>query len=216
MTTVFFLRHAESTANEKGVLAGRTPGVELSDRGAKQAKKLTSYLSDFDFDVIISSPLERCLQTVAPYLDKTSKELHELSEFQEMDYGSWSGRELNVLAKKREWQIIQKTPEEFGFPRGESFKAAARRVRKGLSAIQRDYPDKRILIVSHGDIIKIAVTVSLALPLKNFQKLIIDPGSLTSINLSQGKLLFLNQKANLKSKVSQLGNRLMLGGGTDR
>ncbi len=216
MTTIFFLRHAESLANETGVLAGRTPGISLSKRGSKQAKALVKYLSSFKFDVIVSSPLERCLQTIEPYLKKHQITLIEMNEFQEMDYGSWSGKELKKLSKKKDWQVIQERPETFTFPNGESFNEAATRVRVGLKKIEKENSNQSILVVSHGDIIKMATTVSLGLPLKNFQKLTIEPASLTSINLLGQKLLFLNQKAGRRPRTRNMIQGFLLGGDSDK
>ena len=90
MTTIFFLRHAESLANELGVLAGRTPGISLSERGSKQAKGLVKELSKYEFDVVISSPLDRCIQTIDPFRQKADITIVEMEDFQEMDYGNWS------------------------------------------------------------------------------------------------------------------------------
>ena len=215
MTTIFFLRHAESLANELGVLAGRTPGVRLSERGLKQAKGLVKQLSNYRFDVVISSPLERCIQTIEPFRKKADISTVEMEAFQEMDYGNWSGKNLKKLAQKKEWKIIQNTPETFTFPKGESFRNAAKRINNALISIERDFKDQNILIVSHGDIIKIAITLLLGLQLKNFQKITIDPASLTAFNIDAQKLLFLNLKSKGRWNVN-LSQRFQLGGGTDR
>lgn len=215
MTTIFFLRHAESLANELGVLAGRTPGIRLSERGSKQAKGLVKQLSNYKFDVIISSPLERCIQTIEPFRKKANITILEMEDFLEMDYGNWSGKELKALAQKKEWQIIQNYPERFTFAKGESFKNAAKRVKNALDSIEKQFKDQNVLIVSHGDIIKIAITVLLGLQLKHFQKITIDPASLTAFNIEAQKLLFLNQKCKKRWNGS-LNQRFQLGGGTDR
>jgi len=215
VTTIFFLRHAESLANELGVLAGRTPGIGLSKRGSKQAKGLVKKLSHYKFDVAISSPLERCIRTIEPYRKKTEIVFVEMKDFQEMDYGNWSGKELKKLAQKKEWKIIQNNPEAFTFPKGESFKNAAKRVKNALVSIENDFKNQSVLIVSHGDIIKIAITLLLGMQLKHFQKITIDPASLTAFNIDAEKLLFLNQKSKGRWNVN-LSQRFQLGGGTDR
>lgn len=214
MTTIFFLRHAESRANELGVLAGRTPGIRLSERGLRQSKGLVKHLSIYKFDVVISSPLERCMQTIEPFCKKADITIVEMEDFQEMDYGNWSGKELKILSQKTEWKKIQNSPETFAFAKGESFRSAAKRVKNALVSIEKDFKDQNVLIVSHGDIIKIAITVLLGLQLKQFQKLTIDPASLTAFNVDAQKLLFLNQKSR-KLKMN-LSHKFQLGGGTDR
>ena len=67
MTRIVLLRHAHSTANSKAILAGRAPGVDLSDRGRKESLDLAKRLKDVDFSLIRVSPMERCAQTIDLY-----------------------------------------------------------------------------------------------------------------------------------------------------
>ena len=215
MTTVFFLRHAESTANRNGILAGRIPDISLSERGFKESKKLVKTLSDLEFDLIISSPIQRCVETLTPFLKRSGKNLTLEPGFQEMDYGNWSGKELKILSKKPEWKSVQSNPEVFRFPKGESFKEASQRVSAALERIEKQYAKKRILVATHGDIIKLAVALTLGLPINNFQKLIVDPASISTIDLEHKKVIALNQKAR-KQWSLDLSVRSLIGGGTDK
>ncbi|HYH28910.1 MAG TPA: histidine phosphatase family protein, partial [Pseudonocardia sp.] len=62
MTTLILLRHGRSAANATGVLAGRTPGVELDDTGRAQADKLVGRLAGVPIAEIVCSPMLRCEQ----------------------------------------------------------------------------------------------------------------------------------------------------------
>ena len=73
MPIIYLLRHAQSVANTKGILAGQDDSVELSKAGFKQAESLISYLSAIKFSKVYSSPLTRCIQTIAPFMEKNSK-----------------------------------------------------------------------------------------------------------------------------------------------
>jgi probable phosphoglycerate mutase len=132
-----------------------------------------------------------------------------------MDYGTWSGKELKKLSKKSEWKSVQSNPEKFRFPKGESFKEASRRVSAALERIEEQNPKKRILVATHGDIIKLAVTLTLGLPINKFQKLIVDPASISTVDLEHKKVIALNQKAR-KQWSFDLSVRSLIGGGTDR
>lgn len=215
MTTVFFLRHAESTANRNGTLAGRLPDISLSERGFRESRKLVKILSDLEFDLIISSPIQRCVETLNPFLKKSGKSLTFEPGFQEMDYGTWSGKELKKLSKKPEWKLVQSNPEKFRFPKGESFKEASQRVSAALERIKEQNPRKRILVATHGDIIKLAITLTLGLPINKFQKLIVDPASISTIDLEHKKVISLNQKTR-KQWSFDVSVRSLIGGGTDR
>jgi broad specificity phosphatase PhoE len=184
MPQIYLLRHAESEANAKGILAGRDYSVNLTSKGFKDSRKIRSRLAKTKFTRVYSSPITRCVQTVTPYLDSNSNIGVTLTESViEMDYGNWSGKKLAVLSKKKEWSLIQNQPGEFTFPNGESFQDMRRRVKSFLnSLIGAEGP---ILIVSHGDIIKMALTITLDLPLNKFQNFVIAPASISIIDYSQ-------------------------------
>ena len=58
--TVILLRHGRSTSNTAHVLAGRSEGVELDDKGRQQAADLVDRLGDLPIKAVVSSPLLRC------------------------------------------------------------------------------------------------------------------------------------------------------------
>jgi broad specificity phosphatase PhoE len=61
-TTLHLIRHGE-VENPKGVIYGRLPGYNLSERGQRQAKESAEHLADADLVTIWASPLERAQQT---------------------------------------------------------------------------------------------------------------------------------------------------------
>ena len=113
MALIYLLRHAESSANVAGILAGRTKGISLSKRGSAQSRELARELKAFEFRAIDSSPLERCLETIEPFASSTGKKVKLAKEFIEMDYGLWSGRKLNSLRREKLWKKISFIIQEF-------------------------------------------------------------------------------------------------------
>lgn len=219
MTTFLLLRHAHSTANESGILAGRLEGVSLSKVGKRQARATNLALKDQRIDRIISSPLVRCRETIETVAKARRKRIHFDPNFVEMDYGLWSGKKLKELAKEKSWKTIQKNPSSFTFPKGESFRTAASRVEKRLSFLARKFPNETILIVTHGDIIKIALQLSHGAPLDNFQRFIVDTCSLSEIHWTGNSRSVVRVNTRLV-KTTILGavkthvNRRALGGGS--
>ena len=171
--SILIVRHAESVANVKGVLAGRMDPTPLTSKGRSAAKALSSVVENFDPETALSSPLLRCRQT---FELASTREARIDERLIEMDYGSWSGRSLKVLSRRPEWRSIQKDPSGFTFPKGESFTSAAARVTELLTELH-GRPEKRILIVSHGDICRILINTLLDRTLNSFQKILIEPGS---------------------------------------
>lgn len=221
MTTFIFLRHAISQANEEGILAGRLPGINLSQKGNRQANEISKYLQALKIDRVISSPLERCLQTIDPFLSNAHLKVHKDEAFIEMDYGNWSGQKLSSLSKNKDWKVVQKKPSTFKFPKGESFAAAQRRVEKGMASLAKSHPKKTLLVVSHGDIIKMVAAKTLNLSLDDFQRIVIDPASISILSWKdkQRTVITLNQRiikperGKKRQKPGDYQHRKVLGGG---
>jgi len=209
MPIIYLLRHAQSVANTKGILAGQDDSVELSKAGFKQAKALIIYLSSIKFAKIYSSPLTRCLQTIAPFMQSNQKIDFQISkELIEMDYGIWSGKRLSVLSKDRKWKIVQQKPSTFTFPQGESFRQMRKRVDNLLIKMSKEKGP--ILLVTHGDIIKMMLASSLGMPIDRFQSFVAEPASLTVINLEKGAATILQSNYKIEGAAikSFAGNQL--------
>ena len=220
MSLVVLVRHAHSNANATGVLSGRNPGVHLSPLGRKQAQNLASRLGAVSVKTLRVSPLERCQETIAPWLKKYggATELETDDGLIEMDYGTWSGRKLRALAKDPLWNKIQVQPSRVRFPQGESIAGMQARA---MSAIYRavEAPGKgHILVVSHGDILKAIIASSLGMHLDEFQRFVIDPASMSVLDFSQTKprLLFMNDSQSRVADVLRTNHskRKLVGGGS--
>jgi probable phosphomutase (TIGR03848 family) len=223
VTTVILIRHAHSVANEKGVLAGRSPGVVLSKLGKRQAIDLKKRLGDMKFKSISVSPLERCLATIQPWINATGV-AHKNIDFDEglseVDYGSWTGKKLSALSLKKEWRVVQRTPSQMVFPGGEALLAVQRRAKKTLMNSIKKAGNGSVLIVSHGDVIKSLIASALELELDKFQKIVIDPASISVLDYNKGsfRLLHINDSSTsfdylTKSKRSK---NTLVGGGSGR
>jgi probable phosphomutase (TIGR03848 family) len=189
MPTLLLVRHGRSTANSSGVLAGWTPGVDLDEHGQQQAKDLAVRLAGVPLAGLVSSPLDRCRQTVAPLLEARPELVQRLDErLGECRYGDWTGRPLAELASEPLWKTVQGHPSAAVFPgpEGESLRELSHRavesVREWDAEIEREHgPDAVWLACSHGDVIKVIVADALGLHLDNFQRISVEPCSVTAI-----------------------------------
>ena len=177
MTTLLLVRHG-LTAMTGPVLAGWTPGLHLNERGAEQAKALAARIGDLPLTAVVSSPLERCVET-AEALGHPVQTDERLGECR---YGDWTGQELKKLAKDPLWKQVQAHPSAVTFPNGESLREVSARA---VDAV-RDWnaklgDDATWVAVSHGDVIKAIVADALGLHLDQFQRITADPCSLTVI-----------------------------------
>ncbi|MFE0426002.1 histidine phosphatase family protein [Streptomyces sp. NPDC058953] len=191
MATLILVRHGRSTANTAAVLAGRTPGVGLDERGVEQAAALPGRLAAVPLAVAVTSPQQRCRETLRPLLDtRPGLELVTDDRIAECDYGAWSGRKLAELADDPLMEIVQHHPSAAAFPGGESMRAMQNRavdaVRDWDTRVTAEHgPDATYLMCTHGDIIKAIVADALGLHLDLFQRLHAEPCSVTALRYTR-------------------------------
>ena len=205
MTTLILLRHGRSSANVSGVLAGRTPGVELDEKGQEQAEKVVERLTGIPVAEIVCSPMLRCEQTVAPLAKDRGLTPVTEPDLAEVDYGDWTGGTLAKLAKEPLWKVVQAHPSAAVFPEGEGLAgvqaravAAVRRHGKRIGA--EHGPQAVWLACSHGDVIKAVLADALATHLDNFQRIMVDTCSISVVHYTETRPFV--------AKVNDLGGDL--------
>ena len=184
MATVILARHGRTAANATGVLAGRSKGVHLDDTGTAQAKAAGERLAGVPLAAVVSSPMERCRETSRLLVPGTRAVTER--RLTECDYGDWTGQELKKLAKEPLWRTVQSQPSAARFPAGESLQEMASRavaaVRERDAAVEDEVGAHGVwLAVSHGDVIKAILADALGMHLDAFQRIMVDPASLSVI-----------------------------------
>ena len=186
MTLVLLVRHGLTGATGS-VLAGRTPGIPLDDRGREQAAALAARLASVPLDAIVTSPVQRCRETadaIAAARNGHPVAVAEDEQFAEVRYGDWTGKPLRQLARDPLWRAVQAHPSAVRFP-GADGEAMADVQHRAVRAI-RDWNtrlgrDAVYLICSHGDVIKSVIADCLGMHLDMFQRISADPCSLSVI-----------------------------------
>jgi probable phosphomutase (TIGR03848 family) len=186
VATVVLLRHARSTANGSGVLAGRSPGVGLDAAGERQAAALVDRFADIPLAEIVCSPLTRCRRTVGPLAEARGLDVRTEDDLSEVDYGEWTGRELKTLLKEPLWTVVQQHPSAAVFPEGEGLAGVQARavaaVRAHDARITGKHGGESVwLLCSHGDVIKSILADALGQHLDSFQRIVVDPASVSVV-----------------------------------
>jgi probable phosphomutase (TIGR03848 family) len=189
--TVLLVRHGHSTSNGDGVLAGRLPGIHLTDRGRDQAQRLAERFTGATVARVVSSPLERCLETATPIAAALGLHVVVEPQLEECAYGAWTGRPLADLAKEPLWSTVQDHPETARFPdhdayAAESLSEMADRV---VAAVRRhdaevaasDGEAALWVAVTHGDLVKAVLADATGAGLVHFQRYAADPASVSVV-----------------------------------
>jgi probable phosphomutase (TIGR03848 family) len=185
VTTVVLVRHG-LTSMTGPVLAGRTPDVHLDERGKAQAGRLAARFAGIKLDAIVSSPLDRCLETAGALMPgRESTPFHVEPRLVECGYGDWTGQELKKLAKDPLWKVVQAHPSAVTFPGpdGEALRDVSVRAVDAVREWNARLGPKAVWVAcSHGDVIKAIIADALGMHLDSFQRIVVDPCSVTVIN----------------------------------
>lgn len=195
MPTFYLIRHAENDFVGRR-LAGWLPGVHLNEQGVAQARALAEALAPVKLAALYSSPLDRALETAEPLARTKGLEIRIRPDLGEVKVGRWEGESLRRLRRRKLWTVIQQAPSLARFPEGESFIEAQARVVAELEALREQHPGSRsaIACISHSDTLKLALAHYVGMPLDLFQRLTIEPASISILRISDGhvRLLQLN------------------------
>jgi broad specificity phosphatase PhoE len=150
---IYLLRHGQTP--QTGTYTGRS-NVQLSAEGTRQITVLAPFLKSIQFDTCICSPLDRCVQSLA-LLGVDSEPVYDES-LREIDFGSWEGLSFEQIEKEFPDQLADwvRSGDQFNFPGGDTIRVFNSRIGDWLDdLLTRDL--NRVLIVTHGGVIRIAI-----------------------------------------------------------
>lgn len=194
-TTFLLVRHAEHHHLGK-ILSGRRPGVHLGPKGRDQAERLARSFRGLGVTAVQSSPRERARETaeaIAAFLRLPCTVVDALDE---IDFGEWQGKPFDALARDARWDDWNRNRDTAKAPGGESMREAQERALAHLERMRAVFPEGRLVLVSHADVIKATLVHALDAPLGSVHRIEIDPASVSSLVLwaGGGKVVNLNQR----------------------
>jgi probable phosphoglycerate mutase len=188
MTQLLLIRHAVNDFVKTGALAGWTPEIHLNEEGKAQAEALGKRLAEAPIKHLYASPLERTMETA-----EAIRQYHPHLQIQQKDgvgevrYGDWEGKKIAELAQRKMWQVVQEYPSRAVFPNGETMRAVQTRIVNAIEELVTAHPRDLIAVVSHADLIKMALAHYLGMHLDLFQRIVISPASISSIILGHSR-----------------------------
>lgn len=199
MTILLLIRHGVNDWVH-GRLAGWTPGVHLNEEGRRQAIATAARLAPLPIDALYTSPLERTVETAQAIAGPRGLPLRLVEGLGEVRYGEWQGAELKELYKHELWPGVQFYPSGTRFPGGETLGEAQIRMVTTLDALRAQHPKGIIAVVSHADIIKLAIAYYIGMHIDLFQRLEISPCSVSALAFTPmgPRLLAYNETGSLE------------------
>lgn len=157
-TTLFLVRHGETVDNARQIMQGQTQG-ELNERGKEQAQQVARRLADETLDAVVSSDLQRAVQTAEIIAAPHGLTVMTTPLLRERDWGSFTGRYIPDL-RGETW------PDDI-----ESEEDLLMRARTFLLYITATYPGKRVVAVGHGIINKAILAIYAGCTMREVQRM---------------------------------------------
>jgi len=152
---IWLVRHGQTEWSLSGAHTGRTD-IPLTEEGRKQAASLGTLLAGHQFELVLSSPLQRALDTcrLAGFGDSVQIE----PNLQEWDYGQYEGQTTGDIHKQRpDWSLWRD-----GVPGGEAIEQVASRAEAVLARAMQSGGD--VVLFAHGHVLRILTACWLELP----------------------------------------------------
>lgn len=149
---VYVVRHCTTEYNEKRIYCGSTD-IPLSDVGLNEAKRLSEISKQYDFDLVLCSPLTRARQTAAAIVGSRDIPIIYDNSLTERSFGDLEEQSVDHPDGK-----VCRYSFAVKYPNGESNLQVAARIYRFLDEVKEKYSDKNIFIVSHGSVCRIIRT----------------------------------------------------------
>lgn len=157
---LWLLRHGETEWSRSGQYTGLTD-LPLTELGEDQARSAQTALSGVDFDLVLTSPLQRAHRTaiLAGFPDALVE-----PDAVEWDYGDYEGIDSSLVRAQNPGYLIW----DDGVPHGERLEQVAERadriVARALAVTRADGAPANVLLVAHGHFLRIMAARWLRLP----------------------------------------------------
>ena len=184
MTIFYLIRHAERDT-VPDLLPGRAAGIRLTDRGRMQAEWIARRLASEPLHHVVSSPLERAVETATPLARDRKLSVQLADSFNEFDFGDWTGKRVSELLPDQTWQHFNRFRSGTRIPGGESAHEVQHRFVGELLRLKDAHPNDAIACISHADPIRLALTYFLGAPIDCFDRLEIEVGSVSVLHVGE-------------------------------
>ena len=195
MGVFHFLRHGEHGLLGR-VLAGRMPGVGMTERGRAEIASQAERLAQEKIAAIYASPLQRTRETAEIVSAKLGLPVEFRDDLLELDFGEWTGATFDAIRADPRWQAWSTQRSLAAIPGGESMRAVQQRIVAAILELNDRHLHDMVVIVSHGDVIRAALLYALGMPLDFYNRIEIGQGSISTIQIHPGGI-----------RVSTLGER---------
>jgi probable phosphoglycerate mutase len=178
--SIIFLRHGQAKNNTERILAGRTPGIPLTEKGVDQAQKAAEFLEHMNISAIYSSPIERAKHTAEIVGARNSIDVKIDERLIELDMGKFTGMPYDEIFSSHGNVFMKFYNGELEIAHNgvETFDQVKKRVLGIVDHVLENHADENVVLVTHMDPIKAMLSTIVDLTPENLFELIIANASL--------------------------------------
>lgn len=197
MTTFLLIRHGNSTAGDR--LPGRIAGIHLSELGKNEVKELSKRLFKVKLDAIVSSPLERTLETAEILAQPSGLDVEIDHDLNEVDFAEWTGYSFAELKLMKKWPLFHSFRTGTRIPGGEHIIDVQVRMVRAIEKYRDRYPSGIVAVVSHCDPIRSAIVYYAGISIDHMLRICVDTAGVTVLNIEEwgAEFLCINHNGNL-------------------
>jgi probable phosphoglycerate mutase len=185
MGVFHFLRHGEHGLLGK-VLAGRMPGVGMTERGRAEIAAQAERLARDKIAAIYASPLQRTRETAEIVGARLGLPIAFRDDLLELDFGEWTGATFDAIRADPRWQAWSTQRSLASIPGGESMRAVQQRIVAAMIELNERHLHETVVVASHGDVIRAALLYALGMPLDFYNRIEVGQGSISTIQIHPG------------------------------
>jgi probable phosphoglycerate mutase len=186
---LIFVRHVPHALQDR-VMVGRMPGIHLAEDAPRRLAWLQTRLARERIDRVVAGPLERVQETARAIAAPRGLTVETDPDLDEIDAGRWTGKTVAEIDGDPDWTVWCRVRAEAKAPGGESMAEIQARMARATGRLIREGAGTSVLIVSHGDPIRLALTWRLGLGVDRMDSLRLDPGSISVLTItSRGAVL---------------------------
>lgn len=152
-TKLYLARHGQTKWNKVQRFQGQLDS-ELTETGKQQSKRLAQHLTDQQIDFIISSSLGRAIASADICQQQLNVPLFSLDGLIERDLGHWQGQQVDDIKSDKNYHEILHQFTKLQPLYGESAYACGTRIEQTLTLLAKNYPDKNLLVIFHGEALR--------------------------------------------------------------
>lgn len=180
------LRHGETELG--GGLRGSLDDA-LTAKGWQQMRD--AVVAQGPWDRIVSSPLQRCARFAEELGARLSVPVSVEKALQELHFGAWEGQSAAALMQTdaEGLGLFWADPYSFTPPEGEPVSDFAARVLGAVSRLHQAYAGERVLLISHGGVMRLLLAQARGLPREQLLNVEVSHGALFSLHVAAGGVL---------------------------